>query len=191
MGTNAGALFWLAGSLLASTCSSPSPDGGHVRTSYDTRTGRLTKIVVNAERDGKPDISSYMDGSRFIRIEIDKDEDGKIDRWEYYGADQKLEKVGLSRPNDGVADTWLFQSSDGTIARTEIATRRDGKPNRFEFYEKGLLVRVEQDSDGDGRIDRWETHKDGALTTASFDTKGTGSPDTTIQYQDTQEGPGR
>ena len=33
-----------------------------------------------------------MDGARIVRVEIDKDEDGKIDRWEYYGPDQKIEK---------------------------------------------------------------------------------------------------
>ena len=34
-----------------------------------------------------------MDGTKFISIEIDKDEDGRVDRWEYYRGDQKLEKV--------------------------------------------------------------------------------------------------
>ena len=49
-----------------------------------------------------------MDGARVVRIEIDKDEDGKIDRWEYYGPDQKLEKVGFSRANDGKEDAWSY-----------------------------------------------------------------------------------
>ena len=36
-----------------------------------------------------------MDGSRVVRIEIDQNEDGRIDRWEYYDADQKLSKRRL------------------------------------------------------------------------------------------------
>ena len=152
------------------------------RASYDKQSGKLLSLVVDGERDGKPDIFSYMDGSRFVRIEIDKDEDGNIDRWEYYGSDQKLEKVGLSRLNDGTVDAWIYRSADGSTDRMEIATRRDGKPDRFEFYEKGVLVRAEQDTNGDTRIDKWETYKEGALATVSFDTKGSGSPDVTIDY---------
>ena len=47
----------------------------------------------------------------FLRIEIDTNEDGKIDRWEYYGPDQKLERVGFSRSNDGKHDAWAFQAA--------------------------------------------------------------------------------
>ena len=71
-----------------------------------------------------------MDGARVVRIEIDKDEDGKIDRWEYYGADQKLEKVGFSRANDGKEDAWSFAAPDGSIGRIEISTQRNGKVDR-------------------------------------------------------------
>ena len=49
-----------------------------------------------------------MDGARVVRIEIDSDADGTIDRLEHYGADQKLEKVGSSRRNDGKEDAWAF-----------------------------------------------------------------------------------
>jgi hypothetical protein len=45
-----------------------------------------------------------MDGSRVVKIEIDKDQDGKVDRWEYYGAYQKFEKGGISRAGDGKKD---------------------------------------------------------------------------------------
>jgi antitoxin component YwqK of YwqJK toxin-antitoxin module len=167
---------------LASGCRSDAPEQSPVRASYDKATGKLTQLTVSAGRDGEPDIVSYMDGPKIVRIEIDKNEDGKIDRWEYYNNSQKLEKVGLSRVEDGIADTWIIQSPDGTVEKIEVSTRRDGKPNRFEFYEKGVLSRTEQDTDGDGRIDKWESYKDGALVTVSFDTSGRGSPDKTIHY---------
>ena len=65
----------------------------------------------------------------------------------------------------------------------EVSTKHDGKIDRIEFYEKGVLARVEVDSDGDGKADKWETYANGALATVSFDTKHTGSPDTTIDYR--------
>jgi len=174
---------WLVLAFLFQFACSNSPDNQRVQASYDKTSGKLLQLVVDGATDGRPNIFSYMDGPKFVRVEIDKDEDGKIDRWEYYGADQRIERVGVSRLNDGVADAWVFEAPDGTIGRMEISTRRDGKPDRFEFYEKGAIVRAEQDTNGDGRLDKWELYKGGALTAVSFDTKGTGSPDTTINYE--------
>jgi len=73
---------------------------------YNKTTGRLQLLKYDSDGDGKPDTFSYMDGARVVRIEIDKNEDGKIERWEHYDADQKLEKVGFSRANDGTEDAW-------------------------------------------------------------------------------------
>jgi hypothetical protein len=137
-------------------CGSPPP-GDRVHATYNSQSGRLEKLAVDAAKDGKPDIFSYMNGTKFVRIEIDQDEDGRIDRWEYYGADQTVERVGRS-------------------------TRRDGRMNRTEFYQQGQLVRIETDTDGDGRIDKWETYRDGALATAAFDTAGSGKADRVIDY---------
>ncbi len=180
-----GALALLLHSFLAAACNQQSTDDGRVQASYDKTSGKLNQVTVDAAKDGKPNIFSYMNGTKFIRIEIDKDEDGRIDRWEYYGDDQKISKVGVSRANDGKADAWMFQAPDGTVGRIEISTRRDGTVNRVEFYEKGVLTRAEEDTDRDGRVDKWETYADGALATVGFDTKHTGTPDTVMDYRKT------
>jgi hypothetical protein len=164
-------------------CSAPSHDAARVEATYDKTSGKLSQLTVDTQKDGKPNIVSYMDGKRFVRIEIDKDEDGKIDRWEYYGADQKIEKIGLSRANDGKPDAWAYEDRDGNVTKIEVSTHHDGKVNRMEFYEKGALARAEEDGDGDGRPDKWETYENGALVKAAFDTKHTGAPDTTIDYR--------
>lgn len=171
--------------LSVAACSScgDAPREQRVQATYDKTTGKLSQLTVDITKDGKPNITSYMDGSKFQRIEIDTNEDGKIDRWEYYGADQKLERVGFSRSNDGIADAWAFQRSDGSIERVEVSTKRDGKPNRTEFYEKGVLARAEEDTNADGRVDKWERYESGALVSASFDTTRSGRPTTTIDYR--------
>jgi hypothetical protein len=160
-----------------------APREERVQAAYDKTTGKLSQLTVDVAKDGKPNITSYMDGSKFLRIEIDTNEDGKVDRWEYYGADQKLERVGFSRANDGIADAWAFHRPDGSIERVEVSTKRDGKPNRTEFYEKGALARAEEDTNGDGRVDKWEQYESGALVSASFDTTRSGKPTTTIDYR--------
>jgi hypothetical protein len=172
----------LAHLLVLGACS-PQGSDQTVEAVYNKETGKLSQLTVDAKNDGKPNIISYMDGNKFLRIEIDRDEDGKVDRWEYYGADQKLEKVGFSRSNDGKADAWAFQGTDGAVARVQVSTKKDGRPNRTEFYDKGTLSRAEEDSDADGRIDKWEQYESGALISVSFDTTRSGKPTTTIDYR--------
>ena len=171
-----------AGVATAASCGG-APEQERIRATYDKTTGKLSQLTVDAVKDGKPNIYSYMDGTKFVRIEIDNDEDGKIDRWEYYGSDQKLERVGFSRANDGKVDAWAFQGPDGSVARVEVSTKRDGKANRTEFYEKGVLTKAEEDTDGDARVDKWEQYESGALVSVSFDTTKSGKPTTTINYK--------
>ncbi len=168
--------------ILLTACSQGRPEQA-VEAVYDKETGKLSQLTVDAKKDGKPNIISYMDGNKFLRIEIDRDEDGKVDRWEYYGADQRLERVGFSRADDGTPDAWAFQGPDGSIARVDVSTKRDGKVNRTEFYEKGALARAEEDTDTDGRVDKWEQYESGALVSVSFDTTKSGKPTTTIDYR--------
>jgi len=167
--------------VLVAGCGSP-PENKQVQADYDKQTGRLRQLTYDSNKNGKPDSFSYMDGTKVLRVEIDKDEDGKIDRWEYYGADQKLEKVGLSRLNNGKVDEWAYQGPDGTVARIEISTKHDGKIGRTEFFEKGALVRAEEDADGNGTPDKWETYSNGVLTSVAFDTEGTGRPTRRLVY---------
>ena len=164
-------------------CAEPPSRSRTIEPKYDAATGRLVQVTVDAIKDNKPNIFSYMDGTSFVRIEIDADEDGKIDRWEHYGPDQKLERVGISRSNDGVADAWLFSGADGTVSRIDVSTKRNGVVNRKEFYAKGSLARVEEDTDADGLIDKWETYADGVLATAAFDTRKSGKPTVTLDYR--------
>jgi hypothetical protein len=125
-----------------------------------------------------------MDGTRLVSMEIDRNFDGVIDRWEYYDASGSLEKVGFSRANDGTVDAWAYQDKNGRLARIEVSTRRDGKVNRLEFYEgeAGTLTRAEEDTDGNAGPDKWETYRDGALASVEIDTNRDGRPDRRLTY---------
>jgi hypothetical protein len=149
---------------------------------YDPQTGKLRLLKYDSDGNGKVDTVSYMDGSRVVKIEIDKNEDGKVDRWEYYGPDQKLEKVGMSRAGDGKEDAWSYADAAGAAARLEISTQRDGKVTRVEHYQQSKLVAAEEDADGDGKIDKWETYDGERLTSVAFDTRHRGVPDRRLVY---------
>jgi len=172
----------VAALLASSACSLPASED-RVEAKYDATTGKLSQLTVDGHKDGKPNITSYMDGTKFVRIEVDSNEDGRIDRWEYYGADQKVERVGFSRANDGKPDVWASRATDGSLSRLEVSTKHDGAVNRVEFYEAGRLARAEEDTDADGRPDKWEKYDSGELVSVSFDTLKSGKPTTTIDYR--------
>jgi hypothetical protein len=153
------------------------------KATYDKTTGKLTELTYDRNKNGKIDTWTEMDGTRPVRSRSDLDEDGKIDRWEYYDEKGGLTKVGFSRKQDGHADAWAFSGPDGKVARVEISSTADEKKiDRWEFYEAGVLVRVEEDTNGDGRADKWETYESGAVKTAAMDQDGDGRPDRRLTY---------
>jgi hypothetical protein len=171
--------------LTCSGCTS-STDRGRIEPVYDRQTGKLQILKYDSNSNNTIDTVSYMDGSRILRIEIDKDEDGKVERWEHYDADQRLEKVGFSRAGDGKEDAWSYAASDGSILRIEIATHGNGKVSRTEHYEHDTIVRAEEDSDADGIVDKWETYDasgtESRLALIAFDSQHRGRPDRRLVY---------
>jgi hypothetical protein len=175
--------FLLPVLVLAGACQSQDPDGAkQIQPVYDKATGKLQLLKYDSDKNGVVDTWSYMDGARVVRIEIDRNEDGKIDRWEYYGPDQKIEKVGFSRSNDGKEDAWSYSGADGAIVRIDVSTRRDGKVSRTEHYKNNVLVTAEEDSDADGQIDKWEIYDGDRLASVAFDTEHRGRPDRRLIY---------
>jgi hypothetical protein len=163
------------------------PDAERLRQTtvptYDKTTGKLVEVTFDANSNGVIDTWTTMDGARPVVTRIDRDEDGKVERWEYYGPDGALVKVGFSRQNTGVADAWAFEGADGRIERIDISsTADDARIDRREFHDAGGLARAEDDTDGDGLVDKWETYEDGALRTAAFDENGDGKPDRRFTY---------
>jgi antitoxin component YwqK of YwqJK toxin-antitoxin module len=178
-------LLVCAGLVALLACSDPDAQRARRTTlpTYDKKTGKLTELTYDRNKNGVIDTWTEMDGTKALQSRIDSDEDGKIDRWEYYDGQGTLAKVGFSRKNDGTVDAWAFSGADGQVARIEIASTGDpGKIDRREFYENGELVRVEEDTDGNGRVDKWETYGQGSLKTAAMDENGDGRPDRRLTY---------
>jgi hypothetical protein len=181
--------------LAAHACSDPERERLEATTkpSYDRNTGRLTELTFDANRNGRIDTWTEMDGNRPLRSRMDTDEDGRADRWEYYNEAGKLSKVGFSRRADGKPDAWAFSAADGRIERIEVSsTAEEAEVDRWEFYDvsrtpgpegTGPLLRVEEDSNSDGRRDKWERYENGLVKTAEFDENGDGRPDRRLTYR--------
>ena len=176
------ALFPLLVISLTAGCGRRSDPQHVIQPEYDKQTGRLQVLRYDADGDGKIDTISHMDGSRVLFIEIDKNEDGRTDRWEYYDEAQRLTKIGVSRADDGKEDAWSFARADGSIQRIDISLARDGKVTRREYYENAVMVRAEEDSDADGVVDKWETYEGDRLLSVAFDATHRGKPDRRLIY---------
>ena len=87
-------------------CSDPEKDRLRETTkpTYDKTTGKLTELTFDSNKNGTIDTWTQMDGARPVLTRMDRNEDGRLDRWEYYGGDGKLQKVGFSRKDDGKPD---------------------------------------------------------------------------------------
>jgi hypothetical protein len=193
-----GSALLLAISLAPQACSDPERDRlkATTKATYDKTSGRLRELTFDANKNGKIDTWTEMDGNRPLRSRIDSNEDGAIDRWEYYDQAGKLEKVGFSRKGDGKADAWAFSTASGSIERIEVSSTSDeARIDRWEFYDvsatpgsegTGPLLRVEEDTNNDGRRDKWERYENGVVRFAEFDENHDGRPDRRLTYRDAE-----
>jgi hypothetical protein len=195
------AVLAVCGAVLAHGCADPERERLRATTkpSYDGATGKLTELTYDANKNGRIDTWTEMDGSRPLRSRIDSNEDGRIDRWEYYDGSGRLSKVGFSRKAEETPDAWAYSTPEGRIDRIEISSTGDpSRIDRWEFYDAtgartaasgdgtGPLLRVEEDTDRDGRRDKWEQYADGILRTAEFDENHDGRPDRRLTYRDAE-----
>jgi hypothetical protein len=146
---------------LASGCG--RQEAGQVTPIYNKTTGRLEQLVGSRNGDGRVDTRAQMDGARLRSVEIDRNRDGRPDRWEYYEPDQTTRR--------------------SMLVRAEEANGPDGRVTRHEYYDKGAIQRVEEDTDGDGRIDKWEAYEEGSLARMDLDLSGRGFPDRRLIYR--------
>jgi hypothetical protein len=156
-------------------------DKGNVQAYYD-HWGRLERIEVDSNGDGKPDrVSHHMGKKEPSRVDIDTDFDGHFDRWEYYDDAGRLTKIGASRRGDA-PDMWAVLDGQGHVVRREYDDDHKGRIDRVEILDGGRVTQTEVDSDRDGRIDRWQHWSQGRLTSEELDTDGDGKPDRVVLY---------
>jgi hypothetical protein len=169
-------LLLISGQACAPAPSGQAPAGDdRLLPVYSADTGRLSELQYDSNRDGKPDMRAFMEGTRLLRAEVDEDADGRTDRWEYYVEGTRLQALETSAGSPEARARL-------PLGRVEISSRRDGSITRREFYERGAIARVEEDVNGDGKTDRWESYTGGRLTVMALDLSHRGSPERRFLY---------
>lgn len=115
---------------------------------------------VDLNADGRHDVvRTYSDEGRPLREQSDRDFDGIADSWDYF-EDARVVRVEEDTNHDGRVDSKTFYVN-GRASRIERdtlnrSTPQEWRPNRWEYFEDGHLVRMGEDADGDGRVDHWD-----------------------------------
>jgi hypothetical protein len=63
-----------------------------------------------------------------------------------------------------------------------VDTNKDGKPDRWEIYENGVLARIETDSNFDGKADEWVYAENGKPAKLEKDSDYDGKVDQWVTY---------
>ncbi len=124
--------------------------------------GRLVLVCREADlnADGSKDVVRYYTKEgRPLREESDRDFDGKMDEITHY-EDGRIALVEDDQDNNGVVDVKVFYEN-GRPLRAERdtlgrSTATEWRPNIWEYYEQGRVIRMGTDIDGDGNVDRWD-----------------------------------
>ena len=67
------------------------------------------------------------------KVEVDRNYDGKPDRFEYYGAYGKIMRVETDTDLNGKTDEWVYYKN-GVVEKAEKDTNADGKPDTWLAY---------------------------------------------------------
>lgn len=163
-------LMTVATAAASAACNAPGQGRTTPQVSpvYNQDTGRLEQLVSDRDGDGRAETRAFMDGAVLKRIEIDRNGDGAVDRWEYYGG--------------GTAGERGSAVGAPLIERAEEANGSDAKVTRREFFERGTVHRVEDDTNLDGRPDKWEFYEAGQLARIELDLIGKGAPSQRLIY---------
>ena len=157
-----------AGTTLACDARGTGQAAPLVAPVYNQDTGKLEQLVSDRDGDGRAETRAFMDGAVLKRIEIDRNGDGAVDRWEYYSGGR------VTAPGAAVEAP--------VIERAEEANGPDSRVTRREFFAAGAVQRVEEDTNMDSRVDKWEFYEGGRLARIDLDLVGKGLPSQRLVY---------
>ncbi len=69
-----------------------------------------------------------------------------------------------------------------TVSNVASDKNKDGKPDRWEYFDRGTLVRIEADTNYDGSVDEWAKVSGEKIVSAEKDVDYDGKVDKWITY---------
>lgn len=126
---------------------------------------------ADTDNDGKPDEWKIYQGDLLVRMERDRDKNGKVEVWVYYEQytvpPKEGEEGGQPRTSTRPLRSEVDRDGNGTVDQVrwmkegrpdrELADLNlDGKPDAWVYYNKqGVKELMIMDKNHDGRPDAW------------------------------------
>ncbi|HYP97709.1 MAG TPA: hypothetical protein VER96_03475 [Polyangiaceae bacterium] len=183
----------LTGAMFQLGCNGSAHGGANSANSVTTRDTTVvhekcdvaseTVEKIDANGDGKTDITIVREGGRELCRAVDLNFDGVIDAYSYFDISGQLRRRENDYDKDGQIDE-ITTFKGGQISEKDQSTALAQHLDTWDFYQAGALVRTERDSNGDGIIDQWwEYPKPGCpLIHADMNNDGRPDPGATIDY---------
>ena len=94
---------------------------GRYQALYDGR-GRIVRLLQDEDGDGRADAQIlYWPNGLPRQGELDTDRDGRIDRWEVFGTDGKLQRIGTATGGAAAPQVWEHLDAQGRVTWREPA----------------------------------------------------------------------
>ncbi|MFZ2630722.1 MAG: hypothetical protein WA081_10335 [Desulfosalsimonadaceae bacterium] len=141
-------------------------------------------IETDADENKFPESVSFYTAEGLTQKDTDADQDGRVDRREYFDPSGRLTKS--EEAVDGAAGLNLawFYDGTGNPARAEKDGDGDGRPEIWYYYNHGRLSSVREDANHDGRPDLWEEYDASeTIIRQSKDLNADGRPDVTKEFK--------
>ncbi|MDO9262903.1 MAG: hypothetical protein Q7U02_02975 [Desulfosalsimonadaceae bacterium] len=153
-------------------------------TQWFDRKPWTTVIETDADENKFPESISFYTAGGLAQKDADVDQDGRVDRREYFEASGRLTKS--EEAVDGAAGlnlSWFYDGA-GNPARAEKDGNGDGRPEIWYYYNHGRLSSVREDTNHDGRPDLWEEYDASeTIIRQSKDLNADGRPDVTKEFK--------
>lgn len=148
----------------------------------NSRKLKLTRLVLDADGDGVPEVVRYVDRKTdaWIRQEEDRNYDGTMDAFYRFEGGQLVVRE-LDGNDDGRSEIRERYAGRRMVART-LDRDDDGVVDAFYDYEGPYLARERHDADNDGEIDLLIQYREGRRVKSEEDTDRDGRVDTWIHY---------
>jgi hypothetical protein len=166
---------------------SPTGSAHPDRPSHEPCGGSQGQVAsVDANGDGKPDITRVTDHGREVCRSVDLDHDGKPDLYEYFDSSGEIRRREFCYDQTGTVNAIEIYEG-GKLARREYDIGGQHKIDTWDWFDpNGPIdpktgrpphpIRRERDTKGSGQVDQWWTWN-GDQVTIAFDKSGEGKPD--------------
>ena len=152
----------------------------------DPETGKSLLVHESYGKDGQL-IRRVIDDRTLKAVEMDVETGGGTKEHITAEVDdnRRIRRVDRDTDRDGKIDRWEYYDENQKLVKVGFSLRNDGALDAWAYRDdNGQITKVEVSTRRDDKIDRWEYYEKGRLVRVELDTNHDGKVDEWQTYQD-------